>query len=51
VGITILVIIGCSVSFCWLFSWAASGLVYRLARGKPVFSVYDIEFISLNLRD
>jgi hypothetical protein len=26
-------------------------VLYRLARGKPVSSVYDIEFISLNLRD
>jgi hypothetical protein len=24
---------------------------YRLARGKPVSSVYEVEFISLNLRD
>jgi hypothetical protein len=25
--------------------------LYRMARGKPVSSVYDVEFIRLNLRD
>jgi hypothetical protein len=25
--------------------------LYRMARGKPVSSVYEAEFISLNLRD
>jgi hypothetical protein len=25
--------------------------LYRIARGKPASSVYDVEFISLNLRE
>jgi hypothetical protein len=50
-GITILVIIGCSVSFLLAFFVGGFRILYRLARGKPVSSVYDIEFISLNLRD
>ena len=50
-GITILVIIGCSVSLLLAFFVGGFRVLYRLARGKPVSSVYDIEFISLNLRD
>jgi hypothetical protein len=50
-GITILVLIGCSVSLVLAFFVGGFRVLYRLARGKPVSSVYDIEFISLNLRD
>jgi hypothetical protein len=50
-GITILVLIGCSVSLLLAFFVGGFRVLYRLARGKPVSSVYDIEFISLNLRD
>jgi hypothetical protein len=50
-GITILVLIGCSVSLLLAFFVGGFRVLYRLARGKPVSSVYDNEFISLNLRD
>jgi hypothetical protein len=50
-GITILVLIGCGVSLLLAFFVGGFRILYRLARGKPVSSVYDIEFISLNLRD
>jgi hypothetical protein len=50
-GITILVLIGCSVSLLLAFFLGGFRALYRLARGKPISSVYDIEFISLNLRD
>ena len=50
-GITILVLIGCSASLLLAFFLGGFRALYRVARGKPVSSVYDIEFISLNLRD
>jgi hypothetical protein len=50
-GITVLVLIGCSVSLLLAFLVGGFRVLYRLARGKPVSSVYDIEFISLNLRE
>jgi hypothetical protein len=50
-GITILVLIGCGVSLLLAFFVGGFRVLYRLARGKPVSSVYDIEFISLNLRE
>ena len=50
-GITVLVLIGCGVSLLLAFFVGGFRVLYRLARGKPVSSVYDIEFISLNLRD
>lgn len=50
-GITILVLIGCSVSLLLAFFLGGFRVLYRLARGKPISSVYDIEFISLNLRE
>jgi hypothetical protein len=50
-GITVLVLIGCSVSLLLAFFLGGFRALYRLARGKPVSSVYDIEFISLNLRE
>ena len=50
-GITILVLVGCSVSLLLGFFLGGFRVLYRLARGKPISSVYDIEFISLNLRE
>ncbi len=50
-GITVLVLIGCSVSLLLAFFLGGFRALYRLARGRPVSSVYDIEFISLNLRE
>jgi hypothetical protein len=50
-GITILVLIGCSVSLLLAFFLGGFRVLYRLARGKPISSMYDIEFISLNLRE
>ncbi len=50
-GITILVLIGCGVSLLLAIFVGGFRVLYRLARGKPVSSVYDIEFISLNLRE
>jgi hypothetical protein len=50
-GITVLVLIGCSVSLLLAFFLGGFRVLYRLARGKPISSMYDIEFISLNLRE
>jgi hypothetical protein len=50
-GITVLVLICCSVSLLLAFFLGGFRALYRLARGRPVSSVYDIEFISLNLRE
>ena len=50
-GITVLVLICCSVSLLLGFFLGGFRVLYRLARGKPVSSLYDIEFISLNLRE
>ena len=37
--------------FCWVDSSAAGRALYRIARGKPVSSMYDEEFIHLDLRE
>jgi len=50
-GITILVIIGGSAALLLAFFLGGFRALYRIARGKPASSVYDTEFISLNLRD
>ena len=50
-GIAVLVIIGASAAILLGFFLGGFRALYRLARGKPVSSVYDVEFISLNLRD
>jgi hypothetical protein len=50
-GITVLVLIGCGVSLLLAFFLGGFRVIYRLARGKPISSMYDIEFISLNLRE
>ena len=50
-GITILVLICCSASLLLAFFLGGFRALYRMARGKPVSSVFDVEFIRLNLRD
>jgi hypothetical protein len=50
-GITVLVLIGISAAILLGFFLGGGRALYRLARGKPVSSVYEEEFISLNLRE
>jgi len=50
-GITVLVLIMCGAALLLAFFLGGFRALYRLARGKPISSVYDIEFISLNLRE
>jgi hypothetical protein len=51
VGITLLILIGGSSAILLGFFLGGFRAVYRISRGKPASSVYDEEFISLNLRD
>jgi hypothetical protein len=51
VGITLLILIGASAAILLGFFLGGFRALYRISRGKPVSSVYDEEFISLNLRD
>jgi hypothetical protein len=51
IGITVLVLIGISAAFLLAFFLGGFRALYRIARGRPASSVYDVEFISLNLRD
>ncbi len=50
-GISLLVIIGGSAAILLGFFLGGFRALYRMARGKPASSVYDTEFIRLNLRD
>jgi hypothetical protein len=50
-GIAVLVIVGAAAAILLGFFLGGFRALYRKARGKPVSSVYDVEFISLNLRD
>jgi hypothetical protein len=50
-GIAMLVIIGASAALLLGFFLGGGRALYRIARGKPASSVFDEEFISLNLRD
>ena len=50
-GIFTLVGIGAAAAILLGFFLGGFRALYRLARGKPVSSVYEVEFISLNLRD
>ncbi len=50
-GITVLVLIGCAAAILLGFFLGGGRALYRIARGKPVSSVFDTEFIRLNLRD
>ena len=50
-GITVLVLIGCAAAILLGFFLGGGRALYRIARGKPVSSVFDEEFIRFNLRD
>jgi hypothetical protein len=50
-GITILVLIGSGAAIVLGFFLGGFRALYRMARGKPASSVFDEEFIRLNLRD
>ncbi len=50
-GIFTLVLIGSVAAILLGFFLGGGRALYRMARGKPVSSVYDEEFISLNLRN
>jgi hypothetical protein len=50
-GIVELVIIGFSAAMLLGFFLGGGRALYRMARGKPVSSVYEEEFIRLDLRD
>jgi hypothetical protein len=50
-GIVVLVIIGAGAAILLGFFLGGGRALYRIARGKPVSSVYDIEFIRLDLRE
>jgi hypothetical protein len=50
-GIAVFVIIGASAAILLGFFLGGFRVLYRVARGKPASSVYDVEFTSLNLRD
>ncbi len=50
-GIAGLVIIGASAAILLGFFLGGFRALYRIARGRPASSVYEEEFISLNLRD
>jgi hypothetical protein len=51
IGITVMILIGIGAALLLAFFLGGFRALYRIARGKPVSSVYDTEFISLNLRD
>jgi hypothetical protein len=48
-GIAELVIVGASAAILLGFFLGGGRALYRVARGKPASSVYEVEFISLNL--
>ena len=50
-GIATLVIIGASAAILLGFFLGGFRALYRIARGRPASSVYEEEFISLNLRE
>ena len=49
-GIATLVIIGASAAILLGFFLGGGRALYRVARGKPISSMYDAEFIHLDLR-
>ena len=49
VGIASLVLIGSGAALFLGFTVGGGRVLYRLSRGKPISSVYDSEFIHLNL--
>ena len=50
-GIAVLVLIGASAAILLGFFLGGGRALYRIARGKPVSSVYEAEFIRLDLRE
>jgi hypothetical protein len=50
-GIAALVIIGASAAILLGFFLGGGRALYRMARGRPISSVYDEEFIHLDLRE
>jgi hypothetical protein len=50
-GIVALIVMGVSAAILLGFFLGGGRALYRIARGKPVSSVYDVEFIRLDLRD
>jgi hypothetical protein len=51
IGITLLILIGASAALLLGFFLGGFRALYRIWRGKPVSSIYDEEFIRLNLQD
>jgi hypothetical protein len=50
-GVAMLVIVGCSAAILLGFFLGGGRALYRVARGKPASSVYEVEFIRLHLED
>jgi hypothetical protein len=50
-GITVLVLTGMGAAILLGFFLGGGRALYRIARGKPISSVYEEEFICLNLRE
>ncbi len=50
-GVAMLVIVGCSAAVLLGFFLGGGRALYRVARGKPVSSMYEVEFIRLHLED
>lgn len=50
-GIATLVIIGCTAAILLGLFLGGGRALYRIARGKPISSVYESEFIRLNLSE
>ena len=50
-GIAAIVIVGSGAAILLGFFLGGGRALYRLARGKPVSTVYDVEFIRLHLED
>jgi hypothetical protein len=50
-GIGALVVIGCSAAILLGFFLGGGRALYRMARGRPVSTVYEAEFIHLDLRE
>jgi hypothetical protein len=50
-GVASLVIVGCSAAILLGLFLGGGRALYRIARGKPVSSVYEAEFIRLHLED